>query len=269
MLAFPQIDPIAFEIFGLPFRWYGLAYAAAFLLALEYSKLICKRTAHGIKPEQIDNIFIYIVLGVILGGRLGYVLFYNLPFYMENPGMILQTWKGGMSYHGGLVGVLLAMLIFAKRNKVQFRAIGDVIAASIPIGLFFGRLANFINGELYGRVTSPDFPLAMVFPHAGEEPRHPSQLYEAALEGIVLFIILLILSLKTSRRGLVGGAFLLGYGIFRSLVEFVRTPDDLAHLKGGIYMYLTQGQILSLPMIAAGIYFIITAKKMTNDSDSK
>lgn len=261
MIPFPQIDPVAFELFGIAFRWYGIAYAAAFFLALEYAKLLCKKTERSISLEQLDSIFIYIVLGVILGGRLGYVLFYNLPFYLENPSYILQTWKGGMSYHGGLIGVLTAILFFCKKHNISFRAMGDVIAATVPIGLFFGRLANFINGELYGRVTSADFPLAMVFPHAGPEPRHPSQLYQAALEGLALFIILAILSFKTKRQGLVGGAFLTGYGVFRFMVEFVRTPDDLAHLKGGIYAYVTQGQLLSVPMVLIGLYFMLTAKQ--------
>jgi len=256
MMTFPHIDPVAIEIFGLPIRWYGLAYVAGFLLGFQYLKLVIIKGWAKLTIEQLDNLFIYVIAGVILGGRLGYVLFYQFDYYLANPSQILQTWQGGMSFHGGLVGVILAFLIFAWRNNLHPATVADTVAPAIPIGLFFGRIANFINAELYGRPT--DLPWAMIFPTDPTRlPRHPSQLYEALLEGLLLFVILHIINKNpTSPRWRATGTFLVGYAIFRFSIEYVRQPDALAHLQGGIYTYITQGQLLCIPMLLLGVYFL-------------
>jgi phosphatidylglycerol:prolipoprotein diacylglycerol transferase len=206
----------------------------------------------------LDDFLVYIAVGVVLGGRLGYVLFYNLSYYVEHPLEALRVWEGGMSFHGGLLGTILAMWIMARRRGIDVRELFDLAAAVVPIGLFFGRIANFVNGELWGRVT--DVPWAMVFPNAGPDPRHPSQLYQAGLEGIVLFIVMMMLVRKggLKRPGLAGGVFLIGYGIARIIGEFFRQPDvQIGFLAGG----LTMGMILSLPMIAVGIALVATARE--------
>lgn len=250
MMQFPAIDPVAFSFFGLDVHWYGLAYVAAFFSALWYLNWQTTRYPGTLTRAMTDNLFMWGVLGVILGGRLGYTLFYNPGYYLSHPLEILHVWQGGMSYHGGLIGVVLAILLFARRERISPFAIADKLAPGACIGLFFGRIANFVNGELYGRLT--DVPWAMVFPGGGPLPRHPSQLYEAFLEGIVLFTVLHLILRRRWRKGELSGLFLFGYGLARFSVEYVRQPDPMAHLHEGIFTVITMGQLLSLPMIVAG-----------------
>lgn len=263
MIPFPNIDPVALTlpipyVGDIPVRWYGLAYVAGFLCGLSYFKwLIQKRPADGLTLKRADDMFLWVVLGIILGGRLGYVLFYNLPFFMEHPAQIFKMWQGGMSYHGGMLGVFIATLACAYVYRIHWIDITDRIAPGVCIGLFFGRLANFVNGELYGRVS--DVPWAMIFPNGGPQPRHPSQLYEALLEGVILFLILHFAALKIKQRYVVSGLFMVFYGLFRSLIELLRQPDNLPHFKQGIQTYITQGQLLSLPMIAIGLILLALA----------
>lgn len=250
-LPFPDIDPVAFHLGPLPVRWYALAYLTAFLLGWRYVLHLAglDKETHlksHITTAHIDDFFPWAMLGVILGGRLGYVLFYQFESYMASPSEIFMIWNGGMSFHGGAVGMIIAMIVFSWRKKIDVLRLTDMICAAVPIGLFFGRIANFINGELYGRVSSS--PWAMAFPQGGPEPRHPSQLYEAWLEGVVLMVILAVLIHVPgirNRPGIVSAVFLAGYGAFRFVVEFFREPD--AHL-GFIAAWLTMGQILCIPM---------------------
>ncbi len=257
-LLFPHFDPVAFQIAGLSVRWYGLAYLAGFLLG----SFICARLARqfpalGVRPQDVDDFLMWAVLGVLLGGRLGYVLFYQLSFYLAQPEEILQLWRGGMSFHGGLLGFVVAGIGFCHVRKIPILPFADILAAVAPIGLFFGRIANFINGELYGRVST--VPWAMVFPQGGLLPRHPSQLYHALGEGLLLALVLLWLARQErvrQRPGLLLGIFLVGYAILRALVECFREPDaQIGFLFGGT----TMGQILSLPMLLVGIYFVSRA----------
>lgn len=259
-MTFPQIDPILFEIGPLAIRWYALAYVAGIFLGWWLLKRLSEKDTPPLLSEKaLDDIMLYAICGIILGGRLGYVLFYNLDFYLEHPGEALKIWQGGMSFHGGLLGMIAAMAIFARRFKIRFLTLMDYIAVCAPIGLFFGRIANFINGELWGRVS--DVWWAMVFPTGGPLPRHPSQLYEAALEGLLLFAILLLLATRTKIRhkpGFLSGVFLLGYGVARSFVEQFREPDEQL---GFLWDIITMGQLLSLPMILGGLYLIWQAKE--------
>lgn len=252
-LIFPDIDPVALQIGPLMIRWYALAYLAGFLLAWKYALWIVSRDP-GQRPykEDIDNFVPWAVIGVILGGRIGYVLFYQFDLYAADPLEALKVWHGGMSFHGGALGVIAALFLYSFVHKFSMLRLSDAVCAGVPIGLFFGRIANFINGELFGRVT--DVPWAFIFPRGGELPRHPSQLYEAALEGAVLFGILFILIRSSSLRnrpGIVTGVFLGGYGIMRFIVEFFREPDR----QIGLYWELfSMGQLLCLPMILFGAY---------------
>lgn len=270
MISFPSIDPVAVRIpeimgFGpFPIHWYGIAYIAGFFCGLAYFKFLLRRrnqpvAAPNITEKHADDMFVWVVLGIILGGRLGYVFFYNPTYYLANPHDMLAIWQGGMSYHGGMLGVFLAVLLFAWRHKLNFFDVTDRVAPATCFGLFFGRLANFINGELWGRVTSQ--PWGVVFPHAGDLPRHPSQLYEAALEGVVLFLLLHFVAKKGIQRYQLSGLFLLGYGVFRSIVELFRQPDNIAHLQHGIFQWITMGQLLSLPMIVGGIMLLQMSEK--------
>lgn len=259
-MTYPSIDPVAFTVFDWPIHWYGLAYVAAFFIGMSYLKFAFKqRPVAGFHPEKLDDIFTWIILGVILGGRLGYVLFYNPSFYVAHPEYILQMWHGGMSFHGGLIGVLTACGIFCQRHNLNFFDLMDRLAPATCIGLLLGRIANFINGELYGNITTS--PLGMVFPSGGDLPRHPSQLYEATLEGLVLFMILhlLLFKGKQPQRKFVSGAFLVGYGSFRFFVEFFRARD--AHLTEGLFAIISMGQILCIPMIMFGLFLIHRARK--------
>lgn len=257
-MQFPLIDPIAFTVFGFSVHWYGLAYIAAFLIG---SKYIEKSFASAPKntnltKENADSILTWVILGVLLGGRLGYILFYNPSFYFEHPLEIIKLWQGGMSFHGGLIGVISSTFLYARKHKIPYLELTDRMAPAFCIGLFLGRIANFINGELYGRTT--ELPWGVIFPHAGTEPRHPSQLYEACLEGGLLFAILHLTLKKSPKKGIVSGLFLIGYGIFRILVEFVRVRDP--QLNDGIFEIISMGQILCIPMILIGIALIILNK---------
>ncbi len=249
MLIHPDINPIALHLGPLKVRWYGLMYLLAFVMALLLGKYRIKTQPNaGWRAEEFDDALFYGVLGVVLGGRLGYVLFYQPAYYFAHPLQIFAVWSGGMSFHGGFLGVLLAMWFVARQSGKHWLAITDFIAPLVPLGLGAGRIGNFINGELWGRPTN--VPWAMIFPRHDMIPRHPSELYEFALEGIVLFIILWWFSAKPRPLGAVSGIFLLGYGTFRFLVEFTRAPDAFLGL---LALGLSMGQWLSLPMIIAGI----------------
>ncbi|MGH1403388.1 MAG: prolipoprotein diacylglyceryl transferase [Alphaproteobacteria bacterium] len=250
-----NIDPVAFWIGSFPVRWYALAYLAGFLLGWKYCLLLVRSDAvHRPNEEDIDNFISWAVIGVILGGRIGYVLFYNAGYYFQNPLEIIMVMNGGMSFHGGVLGMVCALWGYSYKHKVNLFKLSDIICMAAPIGLFFGRLANFINAELYGRVTS--VPWGVVFP-GHNEPRHPSQIYEAFLEGIVLFIILFLVSrIKDIKAGIVSGVFLIGYALFRILIEFVREPDLHIGLIGGT---VSMGQILCLPMLFIGAMLVVFA----------
>ncbi|MHA7064343.1 prolipoprotein diacylglyceryl transferase [Azospirillum argentinense] len=260
-IAFPAIDPVAFELGPIVIRWYALAYLAGFVLGWRYCLALARRTPGRPSAEDYDDFLTWAVVGVILGGRIGYVLFYNLPFYLQNPLDALMVWHGGMSFHGGLIGVLGAILLFCWKRGLSPLAFGDLIAAAAPIGLFFGRIANFINGELYGR-PAPDVSWAVVFPRDPlQVPRHPSQLYEAFLEGAVLFVLLAILVRMPAVRGRAGmtaGIFFIGYGLSRIVAEFFREPD--AQL-GFLYAGATMGQLLSVPMVLFGVWLVAQARR--------
>ena len=247
-----HIDPVALSIGSLQLRWYGLMYLAGFGLGWMLGRWRASRPGSGWTGPDVDDLLTCVMIGIILGGRIGYVLFYDLPVYIHDPMEIMRIWNGGMSFHGGLLGVLGAFWYFARTRGRTFLEVSDFIAPLIPQGLFFGRLGNFINGELWGKVS--DVPWAVVFPGAGPLPRHPSQLYEAALEGLLLFIILWVFSLKPRKVGAVSGLFALAYGVFRFAVEFVRMPDvQLGYLAFG---WLTMGQLLCVPLILAGAWLL-------------
>ena len=267
-MPFPDIDPVAIALGPLVIRWYALAYLVGIFLGVTYGIFLLKKRTLWIKnqapfdKEQWLDFGFWAVIGIIIGGRLGYVIFYNPKFYFFNPIKILQMWDGGMSFHGGMIGLIIAMIIFAKKKNANPLSGIDLLAAVAPIGLFLGRIANFINGELFGRETN--LPWGVIFPHGGDVPRHPSQLYEAALEGIILFLILryithIIYGLR--KPGLVAGIFGIGYAISRISVEFVRLPDaDKGYLYGG---WLTYGMVLTFPMLIAGIALVIYANRKT------
>ena len=266
-IPFPQIDPVIFAIGPLAIRWYALAYIAGLFGGVWYMRRFVQRPPRLMTPQQVDDFFLWAMLGVILGGRLGYVIFYKPMEYLANPLGILKTWEGGMAFHGGLLGVILAIMLFARKYKIEQWHISDGVGLVVPIGLGLGRLANFINGELWGRVA-PDIPWAMVFPGAGEIARHPSQLYQAFLEGVVLFAIMVVFSRNEAIRrkpGTLTGIFLIGYGCFRIVGEFFREPD--AHI-GFLAMGITMGQLLSVPMVMFGIYCVWRAKRAATTSSA-
>ncbi len=255
MLIHPQFDPIAIAIGPLAIRWYGLMYLTAFILFLLLGRLRIKQQPYaGWQPKQLDDMLFYGVLGVVLGGRLGYVLFYKFDYYLAHPLEIFYVWQGGMSFHGGFLGVIIALWLFARREGKRWLAVTDFIAPLVPLGLGAGRIGNFINGELWGRPTT--LPWGMIFPQVDNVPRHPSQLYEFGLEGLTLFALLWIYSSRPRPVGAVSGLFLAGYGTFRFLVEFSREPDDFLGL---LALGLSMGQWLSLPMIVAGIVMMVWA----------
>ncbi|WP_392566157.1 prolipoprotein diacylglyceryl transferase [Utexia brackfieldae] len=277
-LIAPQFDPIAFSIGPISLHWYGVMYLLGVLFALWLGNRRIKRHEVSIKKSEFENLLFFGFIGIFICGRLGYVMFYNFAEFMANPLSLFYVWQGGMSFHGGLVGSLIVMLIFAKKTHRNFFVVADFVAPLIPVGLGAGRLGNFINGELWGRVT--DSAVGMIFPHAKMAdamivnanpslvetfnlchealPRHPSQLYELALEGIVLFIILNLFIRKPRPMGSVSGLFLLFYGLFRFIIEFFREPDQQLGLFG---QFISMGQILSLPMIIAGLAIVIWAYK--------
>jgi phosphatidylglycerol---prolipoprotein diacylglyceryl transferase len=260
-LPFPAINPVLISIGPFAIRWYALAYIVGIIAGWFYARaIVASQKLWGgpapITVTEYDDFIIWITLGIILGGRIGYVLFYNLPHFIAHPLEVFELWNGGMSFHGGFLGCVFATVAFARRRGLPMLSLGDVTTAVAPIGLFLGRVANFINGELWGRPT--DVPWAMIFPNGGPVPRHPSQLYEAALEGLVLLIVLgLMVRLGALKRpGLVTGAFAVGYGVARSVCELFREPDaQLGFLWGG----LTMGMLLCIPLIAAGIGVIAFA----------
>jgi len=254
MLIHPDFDPVALQLGPLAIRWYGLMYLVAFAA---FYFLGCWRVGHtpdglrtGLKKPDVEDLLFYGVFGVVLGGRLGYVLFYKPAYYLQHPLEAFAVWQGGMSFHGGLIGVLLACALFARRRGVPYFVLMDFVAPLVPLGLATGRLGNFINGELWGRAS--DLPWAMVFPQSGSPiPRHPSQLYQFAGEGLLLFVILWLYARRPREVGRISGLFLIAYGSLRFLAEFAREPDAfLGLLAGG----LTMGQLLSIPMVLAGLY---------------
>ncbi|GIL02339.1 MAG: prolipoprotein diacylglyceryl transferase [Alphaproteobacteria bacterium] len=264
-IPFPAVDPVLIELGPFAVHWYGVAYVAGILFGWWYARrLVADARLWGTRgapmtPADLDDFLVWAVIGIVAGGRLGYVLFYDLPVYLDNPARILMVWTGGMSFHGGLAGTIVAMILFARRRGFSVFSLFDVIAASVGVGLFLGRLTNFINQELWGKPT--DLPWGVIFPAAGPEPRHPSQLYEAVLEGLVLFLVLRLLThrlVKLQLPGFVAGAFIAWYASCRILIEFVRLPDpQLGYLAFG---WLTMGMLLSLPMLAAGIWAMATAR---------
>src|SRR6201996_3403232 len=263
LIPFPAFNSVAIEIGPIVIRWYALAYIGGIVLGWIYARALIKneRLWGGPAPislAQMDDFILWVTLGVIVGGRTGYVLFYNLPFFIEHPAEILELWKGGMSFHGGFMGCVVAVMWFARRNGIPILSLGDITTAVGPIGLFLGRIANFINSELWGRTADPDLPWAMIFPNGGPDPRHPSQLYEAGLEGILLFLVLwlMIRSGALRRPGLILGSFIALYAVARITGECFREPDpQLKFLWRG----LTMGMLLSVPMIIAGIIIIVMA----------
>jgi len=265
-IMFPNISPVILSIGPLSIHWYGVGYVAGILFGWWYSKRLVSnpRLWPGdkppMKPTDLDDFVLWAAVGIVVGGRTGYVLFYDLPRYIAHPFDIIALWQGGMSFHGGLLGTILAMVLFARSRRINVWSMLDTIAAGVPVGLGLVRCANFINSELWGKVT--DLPWGVIFPNGGPLPRHPSQLYEAALEGLVLFIVLRLLThrfLKLKSPRFVGGAFVFGYGLSRILVEFVRMPDpQLGYLFGG---WLTMGMVLSSPMLLIGGWAMLTARQ--------
>jgi phosphatidylglycerol---prolipoprotein diacylglyceryl transferase len=269
VIPYPNIHPEIFSIgpFAVgnwslgPFavRWYALAYIAGLIIGWRYCLALAKKPPQVARAQDIDDFLVWATLGVVLGGRIGYILFYNFDQYAAHPIEMLYLWRGGMSFHGGALGVMCAIVLFCRQRGIPMVAFADIIVCAVPIGLFFGRIANFINGELWGRVT--DVPWAMVFPTGGPEPRHPSQLYECFLEGAVLFTVLWALQRFTPARqrpGTLTGVFLIGYGIARIIVEFFRQPD--AQL-GFLFWGITMGQLLSVPVLLAGLWLVLRAPR--------
>ncbi len=264
VIAFPEIDPVMLEIGPLAIRWYGLAYVTGILLGWWYARrLVSNARIWGpggapFKPIDLDDFLVWAALGIVLGGRIGYILFYDLARYVENPVEIFKIWSGGMSFHGGALGTLVAMALFAKRRGFSTYSLMDIIATVSTFGLFFGRIANFINAELWGRVS--DVSWAVIFPNGGDLPRHPSQLYEAFLEGVVLFVILNVLIFarrKLASPGYVAGAWIFFYAAARIIVEFFRQPDaHIGYLAGD---WLTMGMVLSVPMLLLGLWVMAGA----------
>ncbi len=261
-LEFPNIDPVALNLGSIQIHWYALAYVVGFIVAWRLAlRLVGLDNNPDARPNKndIDDYISWAIIGVLLGGRFGYVLFYNFPTYLEDPSEAFKVWHGGMSFHGGVIGVVISLILFSKFKKVPFWRLADIAAAVTPIGFFLGRVANFINGELFGRVT--DVSWGVVFPRGGAEPRHPSQLYEAATEGILLFIILfsfIHVKFIRERAGMVSAFFMFGYGVFRFGCEFFREPDVQL---GFIIEQVTMGQILCVPMIILGLVILFLAKK--------
>lgn len=253
-IPFPAIDPVAIAIGPVAIRWYALAYIVGLLIGWRYCLMLADRAPHLVARRDVDDFLVWATLGVVLGGRIGYVLFYNFPYYREHPLQALYLWHGGMSFHGGALGVITAILLFTRARAIPTLAFGDIICEAIPIGLFFGRIANFINGELFGRVS--DVPWAMVFPNGGPLPRHPSQLYEACCEGLLLFLLLFAAERSGARRhpGMISGVFLAGYAVARMSGELFRQPDPQL---GFLIFGTTMGQLLSIPLLLAGLGLMV------------
>lgn len=263
-IPFPNIDPVMLDLGLVKIHWYGVMYLVAFALAYWLAHRAAAKPGSGWSSEQVSDLLFYGFLGVILGGRLGYILFYNFEQVLHQPSYLFKIWEGGMSFHGGLIGVLLAMALFARKYQKSYLALGDFVAPLVPLGLAAGRIGNFINGELWGRPT--DVPWAMVFPSGGAIGRHPSQLYHVVLEGLLLFLLLILVRRLQPATGVVGGVFLAGYGIARFTVEFFREPD--AHL-GVLSLGMTMGQWLCIPMILVGGAIILFASKQAASNGAK
>lgn len=257
-MNFPVIDPVFFRLGPLQFRWYGLMYVLGFILSYFIIRSEARRRSLDLSSEGVADMIFALALGVVLGGRLGYVLFYDLPSYLANPLKIFAIWQGGMSFHGGLAGVALATLWFARSRSLSYLQLGDLAAFAAPVGLGLGRIGNFINGELYGRTTT--VPWGIVFPDGGPLPRHPSQLYEALLEGLLLFVLVRLVARRFDAPGIAMATFLAGYGLFRTFVELFRQPDQQIGFFFGLF---SMGQLLSLPLflLGAGLFLWIWQKK--------
>ena len=253
-IILPEFNTFAVQYGGFGIRWYAVAYLIGLLAGWYLLRREASYIGSPLRPETVDTLLNYVLFGIIIGGRLGYILFYNSAYYLAHPLAMLKIWEGGMAFHGALLGIAIAVLIMAKRHNVPFFVLTDRIALVVPIGLFFGRLSNFINGELYGRVTA--MPWAMVFPNSDGQPRHPSQLYEAGLEGLLLGIIMLMLWRRgwLQQHGRITGSLLAGYGVARSIIEFFREPDSQIGL---LLDWVSMGQLLSVPMIIFGVYLIM------------
>ena len=261
MIEFPNINPVALDLGLLQIRWYAISYVTGILLSWFFILKIIKIKKIDIDNQTISELISNCIIGIILGGRLGYVIFYNYEYFSDNLIEIFKIWNGGMSFHGGLIGVIIAVIYTSKTSKTSLMLLADLVAIVSPVGIFFGRIANFVNGELYGRVTT--HPFGIIFPNGGDIPRHPSQLYEASFEGFLLFLILLIfLQFKKiiKSSGILAGCFISIYGFFRFFIEFFREPDN--HI-GLLYLNLSMGQFLCLPMILIGVFFIIFSYKRT------
>ncbi|MCF8149383.1 MAG: prolipoprotein diacylglyceryl transferase [Burkholderiaceae bacterium] len=255
MLIHPQFDPIAVSLGPVAVRWYGLMYLAGFAAFIWLGRRrAASQSWHAMSAQDIDDLLFYGVLGVVLGGRLGQVLFYEPAYYLAHPLEIFAVWKGGMAFHGGFLGVLVAMALWGRKSGKTFFQVTDFIAPLVPLGLMAGRIGNFINGELWGRVADPTLPWAMVFPHVDQLPRHPSPLYQAVGEGLLLFVILWLFSVRQRAVGAVSGMFLIGYGVLRFVAEFFREPD---HGIFGLSYVVSMGQWLSLPMVLVGFWLVL------------
>jgi phosphatidylglycerol:prolipoprotein diacylglycerol transferase len=257
-ILFPQINPIFLNFFSIKIHWYSIAYIVGILFGYVILKRLNDKKPQVFTSVALDDLILYSVLGIIVGGRLGYIFFYDFFYAIKNPIFIFQTWKGGMSFHGGLIGIAISTYVLAKKHKINFFKAVDLICCVAPIGIFLGRIANFVNSELYGRVT--DVPWAVIFPNGGYLPRHPSQIYEAICEGILLFIIMILFFYKTNFRhipGKITGCFLISYSFFRMILESFREPD--AHV-GYILNIFTLGQILSLPLLMVGLILVYRKK---------
>jgi len=257
MITYPEINPAAIDLGVVKVHWYGLMYLFGFLAAWWFGKVRAKQENSGWNNEQVSDVIFYGAMGVILGGRIGYILFYNFDLFLSNPIIILRIWEGGMSFHGGMLGVFAGLYLFARKTNKTFFQVSDFIAPMVPLGLGFGRIGNFINKELWGRPADSAVPWAMDF--GDHIARHPSSLYQALTEGLLLFLILFFYSRKTRPRMAVSGAFMMLYGVFRFATEFYRTPDE--HLGFVMFDWMTKGQQLSVPMIIIGIALIVYAYK--------
>jgi len=260
VLLFPNLDPVALQIGPLAIRWYALAYIAGIVLSWRLMRYLVARTPVIATSTQVDDFVSWATLGVVLGGRLGYCLFYQPSMYLADPIAILKVWTGGMSFHGGMLGVAIAVVWFCRHLRIPILGFADRLAVCAPIGLGLGRIANFINGELWGRPASPSLPWAMIFPRADAVPRHPSQIYQALMEGLILFVIMFLLSRREAIRmrfGTLTGIFLIGYAIARIIGEMFREPDDFL---GFLWFGATMGQLLSIPMLLAGLWLALRRK---------
>ena len=264
-LSYPSIDPVLVRIGPVEIRWYALAYVGGLAFAWWFIRRLVRRRPAGSRimdDRAVDDLLFWATLGVIVGGRLGYVMVYKPGFYLANPERLFALWQGGMAFHGGLIGVALAIVLFCRKRRIDMFSVGDLAACAVPLGLLLGRLANFVNGELWGRVS--DVPWAMVFPGGGPLPRHPSQLYEAFLEGLLLLVVINLWRRRSGaldRPGELAGLFCAGYGLARFVVEFFRQPDAFLPDSGFLFGVVTMGQLLSLPLVALGVWLILRARK--------